>query len=64
VDGITTIDVSDVDISLLGHGYFERAAAVLNDLHALLGGEPWPADRPRLREQPAADGQSYWAFRA
>jgi hypothetical protein len=64
VDGIATIDVSDIDTSLLGHGYFQRADAVLNDLHALLTGEPEPADRPRLREQRTEDGRSYWEFRA
>lgn len=63
VDGIATIDVSDIDMSLLGHGYFQRADAVLNDLHALLTGEPEPADRPRLRRQQADDGRAYWTFR-
>jgi len=64
VDGITTIDVSDIDMSLLGHGYFERAHAVLNDLHALLASGLEPADRTRLIEQHTEDGRSYWAFRA
>jgi esterase/lipase superfamily enzyme len=64
VDGIATIDVSNVDTSLLGHGYFQRAGAVLNDLHALLSGEPDPADRVRLKKQHTEDGRSYWRFRA
>jgi esterase/lipase superfamily enzyme len=63
VDGISTIDVSGVDMSLLGHGYFQRAAPVLTDMHALLVGEPEPADRPRLRQQLSDDGRPYWVIR-
>jgi esterase/lipase superfamily enzyme len=63
VDDVATIDVSDVDMSLLGHGYFQRADAVLNDLHGILAGETQAADRPRLRELRGEDGRPYWTFR-
>lgn len=63
VDGIATIDVSGIDLSLIGHGYFQQAAPVLSDLHLILADAPEPADRPRLREQLTHDGQSYWVIR-
>lgn len=63
VNGIATIDVSDIDMSFLGHGYFQRADAVLNDLHGLLAGETQAADRPRLRQALSEDGRPYWEFR-
>jgi hypothetical protein len=63
VDDVATIDVSDVDMSLLGHVYFQRADAVLNDLHGILAGETQAADRPRLRELRGEDGRPYWTFR-
>ena len=48
VDGVDTVLVSDVDLSLLGHGYFASAAPVLNDMHdVIVNGTP-PERRARL----------------
>jgi esterase/lipase superfamily enzyme len=49
VDGIDTIQVSDVDLSWLGHGYVAEAAPILSDMHELLVNDLPPERRVRLR---------------
>jgi hypothetical protein len=48
-DGIDTVEVSGVDLSMFGHGYFADAAPVINDIHDLLVNDLPPERRPRLR---------------
>jgi len=55
VPGIDTIEVSDVDISLLGHRYFAEARDLL---HANLEGRPPP--RFGLLPIQTIDSQAYW----
>ena len=58
-DGIDTIQVDGVDLSLLGHGYFAAAAPVLNDMHDLIiNGNP-PERRARLLHVPSPP---HWTF--
>jgi esterase/lipase superfamily enzyme len=59
VSGIDTVDVTDVDLSLLGHGYFAEQRSVLQDMHDLIMHDDSP-DR-RLGLTPVVDvvGE-YW----
>jgi esterase/lipase superfamily enzyme len=58
VPGIDTVSVSNLDLTLLGHGYVAEARDVLNDIHYVLDNAP-PERRFGLR--PAiADGLRYW----
>jgi esterase/lipase superfamily enzyme len=60
--GLDTIDVSEVDTSLLGHAYYGGNQSVLLDLRELLERGASPAERQFLR--PMAAGQlTYWVFR-
>jgi esterase/lipase superfamily enzyme len=47
--GIDTIDVSEVDSSLLGHFYYLEATSVVSDLYALLKSWAPAAERAHLR---------------
>ncbi|WP_082077288.1 alpha/beta hydrolase [Bradyrhizobium sp. LTSPM299] len=60
IDGIDTISVSNVDMSILGHGYFAEARNVLADLYELIAHGAPPAMRFGLRKAKAEDGRSYW----
>ncbi|MDN3279513.1 alpha/beta hydrolase [Frankia sp. RB7] len=64
VDGIDTISVSNIDMSLLGHGYFAEARNVLADLYDLLVHGASPAMRFGLRETMTDDGKLFWQVRA
>jgi esterase/lipase superfamily enzyme len=59
VEGIDTVEVSDVDLSNMGHGYYGEAQAVLNDLHQLIVFNAPPATRMRLDEVALPEG-NYW----
>jgi esterase/lipase superfamily enzyme len=56
VDGIDTVEVSNVDLTLLGHGYYGAAAGVLYDMRELLVHDTLPKSRTRLRNTAAG----YW----
>jgi len=58
-DGIDTIEVTGVDLSLFGHGYFAAAAPVLNDIHDLIVNDIPPERRARLLSVP---GSPHWTF--
>lgn len=60
VPGIDTIIVSNIDMSVLGHGYFAEAAAVLYDMFQLLQNNAPPDRRIRLRPVPDANAPGYW----
>ncbi len=61
VRGIDTIDVSNVDTSLLGHSYFSDNHTVLDDLIDLLNQSKPPDQRRWLRPMPLGE-MSYWVF--
>jgi esterase/lipase superfamily enzyme/tetratricopeptide (TPR) repeat protein len=59
VPGIDTIEVSNVDLSLLGHGYFGEVRELLQDIYVLISdGKPPP--RFGLVSTQAPDGNQYW----
>jgi len=58
--GIDTISVTNVDMSLLGHGYVGEAREVLTDMHDLLIDDAEPAERFGLRRLMTPASQVYW----
>lgn len=62
VPNIETIDVSDVDSSLLGHSYYGENPTVLTDLKELLL-HAQPADSRPALEPVTLDQLKYWIFR-
>ncbi|HYI39265.1 MAG TPA: alpha/beta hydrolase [Allosphingosinicella sp.] len=58
-DGIDTVSVSNIDLTLLGHGYVGEARDVLQDMHRLIfDGAPPP--RFGLKECRNDEGKAYW----
>jgi hypothetical protein len=47
VEGIDTVEVSNSDLTLLGHGYYGDAEAVLYDMHQLIMDDKPPDLRAR-----------------
>lgn len=60
IPGIETIDVSQVDTSLLGHSYYGSNQSVLSDMSSLLRNAP-TEDRRWLGLM-SRGGMSYWVF--
>ena len=56
VEGVDTIEVTDIDISRLGHGYYAAAHPVLYDIREVLRGVFDPRVRVRLSELHSAPG--------
>ena len=61
VEGIDTIEISNIDLTFLGHGYFADARILLEDIRDLLINNTSP-NRRRGRLKPAQDG-NYWIIR-
>jgi esterase/lipase superfamily enzyme len=59
VPGIDTIDVSNVDLSLLGHGFMADDRDVLRDMHELLMKNTPPEERFQLKRVSSSEG-NYW----
>lgn len=58
---IHTIEVTDIDVSRLGHGYYAAAAPVLYDIREVLSGRYDPSKRLRLKT--AGTGHlTHWIF--
>lgn len=62
VDGIDTVEVSNIDLTLLGHGYFADAERLLQDIHELLAHNTSPEKRFGLRKAEVGE-QKYWMIR-
>ncbi|MFT5820651.1 MAG: esterase/lipase superfamily enzyme [Crocinitomix sp.] len=64
VDGLESIDASDVDTSLLGHGYFTDTLSLINDIHQVLMGE-LPQQRILVEHLRPSSGEflKYWKFK-
>jgi esterase/lipase superfamily enzyme len=60
--GIDTINVTNADLTRLGHGYVAEARDVLQDMHRLLQKGDSPASRFGLREAKTEDGERYWVI--
>jgi esterase/lipase superfamily enzyme len=62
--GIDTINVTDVDLTMLGHGYVAEARAVLTDMHALITRGAPPDQRFGLRATTNEQGERFWLIGA
>ena len=62
VQGLDTIDASEVDTSLLGHSYFAEERTVVSDLFYLIRDGKGPEERHSLEPRTCPRGQ-YWAFK-
>jgi esterase/lipase superfamily enzyme len=60
VPGIDTINVTNVDLTKLGHGYIAGARGVLEDMHQLLVYDAPPDRRFSLRQGETDAGERYW----
>lgn len=63
VDGIDTVSVANVDLTLLGHGYVAEARPVLQDIERLISTNQ-PPPRFGQEEVKTPDGRRYWNVRA
>ena len=61
---IDTVNVTDVDLTWLGHGYVADARPVLADMHALIKGNAPPEQRIGLRSTRNERGELYWLIGA
>jgi esterase/lipase superfamily enzyme len=61
LEGFDTVAVTNVDTSLLGHGYVAEAREVLHDMHSLLHFGVGPKQRMGLR-QVATGGVTHWTI--
>ena len=64
LSGIDTVDVSQVDTSLLGHSYFGDNCSVIADMKNLLRGRKPPQERSPLTKKEKRPGLLYWIFPA
>jgi len=62
--GMDTIDVSQVDTSLLGHSYFGDNCSVIADMKNLLRMRKPPQERSPLTRKEKGQGLFYWIFPA
>ncbi|MCF3962588.1 alpha/beta fold hydrolase [Streptomyces fuscigenes] len=63
VDGVDTLDASDLDTGLSGHSYIGDNSSILSDLYALVRHGHPPADRFGLKAF-TRNGRVYWRFPA
>jgi len=63
LDGIDTIEVTNIDLTILGHGYFAEAAPVLYDIKELIADNKPPDKRLRVRPE-GPDNRRYWVIGA
>jgi esterase/lipase superfamily enzyme len=63
LDGIDTIEVTNIDLTLLGHGYFAEAAPVLYDIKELMDSNSDPDKRLRTRPMGPQE-KRYWVIGA
>jgi hypothetical protein len=59
-DHIDTINVTNADLTMLGHGYVADARDVLQDMHDLLVHNAPPEKRFGLREMRNEQGKPFW----
>jgi len=60
VPGIDTIDVTGLNLTLVGHGYFADASPVLSDIRSLCADGLPPERRFGLRHVETQAGEAYW----
>ena len=62
VPGIDTINVTNADLTSLGHGYVADARDVLQDMHNLIIHDASPDKRFGLRQEKTKKGECYWVI--
>lgn len=63
VKDIDTVEVTNIDLSTLGHGYFAEASDVLRDMYDLMMHNEPPDKRIRLQRSVTQEGYHYWSFK-
>ena len=63
VNGIETVDATDIDTDFLGHAYVAETRPLLTDVTLLIRNRLRAADRPGLLKVDAGEGRSFWRFR-
>jgi esterase/lipase superfamily enzyme len=58
--GIDTVEVSNIDLTWLGHGYVAEARDILTDIHALFLHNDPPQNRMGMRAKVSEAGDAYW----
>lgn len=61
--GIDTVGVTNVDLTLLGHGYIGDAREVLHDIHELITKGSPPEHRFGIKEETTPSGERFWMIR-
>ncbi|WP_207395529.1 alpha/beta hydrolase [Bremerella alba] len=61
LNGIDTIDVTQIDTSLMGHAYYGDNTTVISDIYALMQNARMPTQRQWLRDI-SSPGGMYWYF--
>jgi integrase len=64
MDGLDSIDVTDIDLSYVGHGYFAAARPVLYDLHDLMVHDTAPEQRITVQACKTDRDEAYWKIGA
>jgi esterase/lipase superfamily enzyme len=62
--GIDTVNVANIDMTVLGHGYVAGARDVLRDIHCLITQNLSPKSRFGLRSALNEEGERYWLIGA
>ncbi len=62
--GIDTVNVANVDLTRLGHGYIAEARSVLQDMHDLIARGAPPEQRFGLRAADSPEGGRFWVIGA
>lgn len=60
IDGMDTIDVSGIDDSFTGHGYYFNSIEVLTDIGLIMKAQLPPNLRPNLKPIKVNDASQYW----
>jgi len=62
IQGVDTIDVSDIDLSILGHNYIGSSGPIIRDLRHLLLLRQGPEQRAWLRAASLPPNLRYWVY--
>jgi esterase/lipase superfamily enzyme len=62
VPNIDTVEVTDIDLTVLGHGYYSEAEPVLYDMNDVLRHNSPPGSRQRIRRAGGSGQPLYWVI--
>jgi hypothetical protein len=60
VPDVDTVEVTNLNLDILGHSYVGDSRVVLTDIHTLITSNTPPSKRFCLEEIQADDGNDYW----